>query len=587
MNTYYTNERNTQILIALLKAHEIKRIVVSPGGTNIGVVASLQHDPYFELYSCVDERSAAYMACGMAAESGEPVALSCTGATASRNYAPALTEAFYRKLPILAITASQPGNRIGHNVPQVTDRRSPMPDLVKLSVQIPIVRDRDEVWECEVKINQALLELKRNGGGPVHINIVTEYSWDFSVKELPPVRVIRRIDHNDEIPSLTKGRVAIYVGAHGRWSERLTNAVDSFCEMYDGAVLCDHTSNYQGKYRIDASLVAQQRLYRAECCAPRIMIHIGEVSGAYMSLRPRKTWRVSADGLLKDTFKTLEYVFEMEEFEFFEKYVAKAAGFEVGTSYYNEWCEEYNKLSEKIPELPFSNAWVAQQTAPCLPGNSVLHLGILNSLRAWNFIKVRNEILCYSNTGGFGIDGNTSSLIGASLVDSQKLFFGIVGDLSFFYDMNSIGNRHVGNNIRLMIVNNGLGAEMTIGDAVKRSNLREESYHFISARGHFGNKSRDLVRHYAEDLGFEYLCASGKDEYLDVLPRFTIADIMAKPIILEVFTSDSEEEKANDLITNLETTMLGSMAQTAMKILPPKSVETVKRTIKRIVPGSV
>ena len=96
MEKCYTNEIHTQILIALLKAHGIRKVVASPGATNICFVASIQNDPYFEIYSSVDERSAAYIACGLSAESGEAVVLSCTGATASRNYIPALTEAFYR-----------------------------------------------------------------------------------------------------------------------------------------------------------------------------------------------------------------------------------------------------------------------------------------------------------------------------------------------------------------------------------------------------------------------------------------------------------------------------------------------------------
>ena len=104
---YYSSERSVQMLISLLKQHDIKKCVLSPGTTNLTLVASLQHDPYFELYSSVDERSAAYIACGMAAESGEPVVLSCTGATASRNYLPGLTEAYYRKLPVLAVTSTQ------------------------------------------------------------------------------------------------------------------------------------------------------------------------------------------------------------------------------------------------------------------------------------------------------------------------------------------------------------------------------------------------------------------------------------------------------------------------------------------------
>ena len=122
MKEYYSAERNVQIVIALLKAYNIKKIVASPGTTNIPFVCSAQNDSYFEMYSCVDERSAAYMACGLSAESGEPVVLTCTGATASRNYFSGLTEAFYRRLPILALTSTRPLSYIGNHLAQVIDR---------------------------------------------------------------------------------------------------------------------------------------------------------------------------------------------------------------------------------------------------------------------------------------------------------------------------------------------------------------------------------------------------------------------------------------------------------------------------------
>lgn len=113
-NRFYTKEKNTQIVISLLKAKGIRKIVASPGTTNISVVGSVMNDPFFEVFSAPDERSAAYIACGMAAESGEPVVLSCTGATASRNYISGLTEAFYRKLPVIALTSSFTNARSGH-----------------------------------------------------------------------------------------------------------------------------------------------------------------------------------------------------------------------------------------------------------------------------------------------------------------------------------------------------------------------------------------------------------------------------------------------------------------------------------------
>ena len=160
MEKYYTDEQNIQIVLALLKAHKIRKIVASPGTTNMTLVASMQQDSYFEMYSSVDERSAAYMACGLAAESGEPVVLSCTGATASRNYMPGLTEAYYRKLPILAITSTQDTSKIGHNIAQVIDRRVLPNDIAKLSVDIPTIRDDDDVWNCEIKVNKGSFRTK-------------------------------------------------------------------------------------------------------------------------------------------------------------------------------------------------------------------------------------------------------------------------------------------------------------------------------------------------------------------------------------------------------------------------------------------
>lgn len=582
MKAYYTSERNAQIVIALLKAHGIKKIIASPGATNVCLVSSMQHDPYFEMYSSVDERSAAYIACGLAAESGEPVALSCTGATASRNYAPGLTEAFYRKLPVLAITSSQPIGRIGHHMPQVTDRRDPAADQVKLSVHLPIVHDEEDEWECVTKVNQALSELKRHGCGPVHINLTTTYSTDFSVQELPAVRVIRRIGYEDELPRLTARNVAIYVGAHLCWSERLTKAVDTFCEHYNGTVICDQTSNYRGRYGIDACLVANQIKYEAACCAPELMIHIGEITGAYMNLRPKQVWRIDSDGEMRDTFKKLSYIFEMEESIFFERYSEAGKTNTSDDSYYKEWTNERTRLEEKIPEIPFSNAWIAQQTLLKLPARAVLHLGILNSLRVWNYCKSNKDVFVYCNTGGFGIDGCVSSLIGASLADRNRLYFGVIGDLAFFYDMNSLGNRHIGNNIRLMVVNNGNGFEFKYhGSFPARSGLGDNVEAYIGAAGHYGNKSHELVKHYASDLGFIYLSASDKKEYINVMESFVQSRLTERPMLLEVFTDSDDESKANYMMETLEISAAVTAKQLAKNMLGEKGVQTVKKIIKR------
>lgn len=581
MDTFYTDERNTQMLIALMKAHGVKKVVASPGATNVCLVASLQQDAYFEMYSSVDERSAAYIACGLAAESGEAVALSCTGATASRNYAPGLTEAFYRKLPVLAITSTQHTGRIGHNIAQVIDRSTLMNDIATLSVQIPTIHNDEDKWAYSVMLNKALLALTHRGGGPVHVNLTTTYSGDFSVKELPAVQVINRVCYGNPLPLIKKGgRIGIFVGAHKRWKTDLTEAVDAFCEAYDAVVFCDHTSNYKGKYRVNPCLVLSQEGYSTSAASMDVLIHIGDISGAYINMRAREVWRVNPDGELRDTFRKLRYTFEMEEKDFFESYVKLASGRSSrGNAFLSEWKSECRKVAEKIPELPFSNAWIAGQTLPRLPEDSVLHLGILNSLRTWNFYEVSESVLGYSNTGGFGIDGIFSSLLGASFADQNRLYFGVIGDLAFFYDMNALGNRHVGNNLRLILVNNGCGTEFR-NYTHPAAKFKEDANAYMAAAGHYGNQSPELVKHYVHDLGFEYLCARNKEEYLNNIERFLLPHLTDKPIVFEVFTDSKDESDALQIMYNLETSALGSAKKLAKGVLGPKGVQTLKKLIK-------
>ena len=552
MKTFYNKEKNTQILIALLKKHNINHVIVSPGMTNVTFVASIQNDPFFKLYSAVDERSAAYMACGLAFELGKPVALSCTGATASRNYVPALTEAYYRGLPILAITSSQPSIKIGHNIPQVTDRRHPMKDIVRLSVELPVVHCDDDEWACEINANNAMLELTKAGGGPVHINLISSYNIDFSEEKLPDVKPIYRIKYNSTFPELKAEKIAVFVGSHDKWSDSLINAVDSFCEKNNAVVLVDSTSNYTGKYRIFGNLVVNQAYKQMKLDNVDLLIHIGHVSGSYMQIKPKEVWRVSPDGDLCDTFRKLTYIFEMDEETFFHNYADNNKS-NANTSYYQFWKSEYDRIYEKISDIPFSNAWLAYKTKGQLPHNSELHLGILNSLRCWNFFESDVSIAGYSNVGGFGIDGCISSFIGASLANPNKIYYCVVGDLAFFYDLNSLGNRHINNNIRLMLVNNGVGFEFKHFSSIpSQAGLQEEVDSFIAASGHYGKMSRELVKNYAENLGFEYLSASSKEEYLKILPYFTQQNLTEKPVLVEVFTNADDENQAQFSLTRAD-----------------------------------
>lgn len=578
---YYTVERNVQIMISLLKAHGIKRVIASPGTTNMTFVGSIQQDPWFEIYSSVDERSAAYLACGMAEETGEPVVLSCTGATASRNYLPGLTEAFYRKLPVIALTSHRGDYRIGHVLDQQIDRRQSQNDIAVEKVTIPLVKDAEDEQYCILQANKAILALKHRGGGPVHINMFTKYRLDFSAKELPPVRAIYRFTSFDTLPELKENlKVAIFVGSHSPFTEEQTKAIDHFCSTRNSVVFCDHTSGYYGKYRVFFAIPCSQRNYDSPLRHVDVLIHIGEVSGnAYgMAITSNVVWRVNEDGELRDTFGRLNKVFEMPEQYFFSKY---ALSVEKDDSYLLACKEEYNRLLNRIPELPFSNLWMAKIMHDKLPSNCVLHLGILNSLRSWNFFETDATIRSNSNVGGFGIDGGLSSLLGASMMHPEKLFFGIFGDLAFFYDMNVLGNRHVGNNVRILLINNGKGNEFRNYGHICHQ-FGEDADKYMAAAGHYGNKSPDLIRHYATDLGYRYLTASNKEEFLANLDDFLDPQITEGAIIFEVFTNTPDESNSIETMLNFEVDQTVVLRRKITKAVEGTPIESVVNTVRKI-----
>lgn len=576
---YYTNERNVQIVIALLKAYGIRKVIASPGATNMTFVASIQNDPFFEMYSSVDERSAAYLACGLAFESGEPVVISCTGATASRNYMPGLTEAYYRKLPVLAITSHRGDASIGHLWDQQIDRRSIPNDIAMISVTVPLVKEMSDMRYCINEATKAILALKQRGGGPAHINMHTCYSQDFSCKELPSVRKVEFHTPFSALPDLPEGkRVAVFVGSHKPFTAEETESIDNFCAAHDAVVFCDHTSGYHGKYETHFSVFFTQDNYRSPLLSADILIHIGEVSADLARVNSGGTWRVSEDGQLRNTFGNLTRIFEMPESFFFRAYTPEK--YESRTNYFDACQEELKAAFSKLPELPFSNVWMAQQVHNRLPEGCYFHMGIYNSLRSYNFFPLSKSVQSSCNVGGFGIDGGISTLMGGSLANPDKLHIGVFGDLAFFYDMNVCGNRHVGNNVRILLINNGKGNEFrNYGHYC--SILGEDADEFVAAARHYGNKSSVLVKHYAQDLGYDYLFASTKEDFLANIDTFLNPTIGNKPMLMEVFTDTDGESGAIEIMRSFlndnKTVLKNKLVGSVRTVLGKKGIETIKK----------
>ena len=533
----YTDDKNAQIVLALLKQYNIRKIVVSPGTTNVPIARAVQFDPFFEVYSAVDERGAAYLAGGLAFASGEPVVISCTGATASRDYIPGLTEAYYRGLPVIAITSQHHSPCYSDLMPQMTDRTVSQNDVKRFAAVLPLIKDDEDRRACIQLVNEALYTATRKDAGPVHINLPVGNLYSFTTSELPEVQKIDVYDAEDfpvELltQALRKKRIALFIGAHKPFDAETKAAIETFVENCQAPVFCDHTANYTGANRI-LSAVAGDLAEIKEL--PDLVIDLGSVSGDYSAsrlFRNRRVWRISEDRKFHNRHgaEIVEKLFFCSERFFFRKLSDAHAD----VNYYGQIRHSIPKT--ETPALPLSNIYAASKLSEQLPKNSFLHLGILNSLRSMNFFPLDPSVTVSCNVGGFGIDGAVSTALGQALYDPKRLSFALIGDLAFFYDMNALGNRHVGNNLRILLINNARGVEFRLNASLERL-WGSDTDDLIAAHGHFGS-----AKAWAESMGFAYMTAGTKESFDAQIGAFCDPDAFKKPVLFEVFT-DAEDEK--------------------------------------------
>ncbi len=533
----YTDDKNAQIVIALLKKYNVKKIVVSPGTTNVPISRAVQTDPFFEVYSVVDERGAAYLAGGLAFASGESVALSCTGATASRDYVPGLTEAYYRGLPVIAITSQHHSPCYSDLMPQMTDRTVSQNDIKRFAAILPLIKDAEDWRACVQLVNEALYTATRKDAGPVHINLPVGNLYSFTTEKLPDVQKIDVYEAEDFPKDALKAalsgkRVALFIGAHKPFDAETKAAIEAFAERIGAPVFCDHTANYTGKNRVLSAVAGDFHTLKT---MPELLIDLGSVSGDYSAgpiFKGARVWRISEDRKFHNRHgaEVVEKLFFCSERFFF----ASLSDVEGGVRYDETALREVPET--KVPMLPLSNLYAASKLSKRLPKNSYLHLGILNSLRSMNYFMLDPSITVSSNVGGFGIDGAVSTAFGQALADPDRLSFALIGDLAFFYDMNALGSRHMGKNLRILLINNARGVEFRLNASLEKL-WGSDTDELIAARGHFGS-----AKAWAESMGFMYLSASDKDAFDAQIDAFCDPGGFEKPVVFEVFT-DAEDEK--------------------------------------------
>lgn len=546
------------ILLNLLSAFGVRKIVLSSGARNIPFVSSVETDDRFDCYSVVDERNAAFFALGMSQQLNESVAIACTSGTAASNYLSGVTEAFYSHIPLVVLTFDRSPYLLNQIETQKIDQPAIFQSVVKKSVSLPLIKDEDDVWYCQRLINEALIALRQHQDGPVHINIPLVGGMNKLVEESVNKDLARAVNIIDYITKdninkfreyarkLTDKKVMVVMGQSLYLSEETQNAIKVFCEKYHVPLLADNLSNFRCDEMVFAEGVIKALNSKTiSKFLPDIIISFGCNFQERIKdvIRPNKEiishWSIEPEGIVRDVFKCQNALFECSPYDFFSN-MNELSEDACSIKYLNQW----KTLEQAIvmPDMPFSNFYIAREFSKVIPDGSILHMAILNSTRLMQFFKLDSSIKCFSNVNAFGIDGCLPTFMGQAAV-TDKLSFLLIGDLSFFYGMNAAAIKHRKNNIRILVVNNGGGAEFHImpdSNAIPTIDL------------HIGCAHDRSVKGWVESMGYEYLSARNKEELEKELPTF-VSKNHSRPVILETFTSMKEDgEFTLSVYRNLE-----------------------------------
>ncbi len=550
----YSDKKNLLELVALMDAFGIHHVVLSPGSRNAPLIHTFVEHPAFQCYTIVDERSAGFFALGLAQRLRRPVAVCCTSGTALLNYSPAVAEAFYQEVPLLILSADRPSAWIGQADGQTLPQTNAYGSLVKKSVQLPEINTDEELWYCNRLINEALIALTQDGFGPAQINIpLSEPLYQFTETTLPKARVIKLENTTSTIDMdfFTTGwerysKRMIVVGQlppdHG-----LHEVLARLAKQTDVAILAEHLANLplpevMGQFdAVLSSLSAEEQA----AFAPDLVITVGghitskRIKQLLRQHPPKQQWDIRPNGHVVDTYQSLTSVVPVEPALFFGLLLDRNDSTNTRHDYFHQWQERSlqieHQLQGYVPKQPFSDLKAVSAFMQGLPDHVTLQLSNSSPLRYAQLFSLKPTIDIFSNRGTNGIDGVLSTAVGHA-AENQKLTFLLIGDLSFFYDINGLWNRYISPRLRIVLINNSGGNLFHLIGGPKNSPALDESIAY---------KHNTTAKERATTLGFRYLSATTEQEYANQLPLLWNVDDQ-QAIILEVFT----QTEINSIVFN-------------------------------------
>ena len=529
-----TDKEACKILLDVMVAHGVRHAVVSPGSRNAPLIIALSRCERIRKFVIVDERSAAFAALGISQQTGEPVALVCTSGTALLNYAPAVAEAYYQKLPLIVVSADRPKEWIDQDDSQTIRQFEALSRFVKKSYDLPArCSDDTSRWYVNRITNDAMMEATSGRCAPVHINVELDEPLQGTCSYgNMATRIIKMQMPSPSLPDSVvgelvekaKGKKIMVIAGVNVPDKNLEDALSRLAKLPNAIVLTETISNLtDGSFvrAIDRTLLAMPLGKEGEY-KPDLLITVG---GAIVSrmvktfLRNNKVaehWYVGVADTTVDCMKSLTLRINTSPAVFISQFVDAYERLDDRSN--SDFSRMWHLLSESgkswhadyLKNLEWSDMLAFSMIFSSLPANCRLQLSNGTTIR---YAQLFGDNFCnanFCNRGVSGIDGSTSTALGASLVCEDATML-ITGDMSFSYDLSGLASQYNSPKLKIIVIDNGGGGIFRFISST--SGLPELEQYFAV--------ERDLpIKKYAEAFGFGFFSAGSEKELQKALPAF-------------------------------------------------------------------
>jgi len=536
----------------------VHEFILSPGSRCAPLTISLVRHRGINTRTISDERSAAFIALGIAQQTRKTVGLVCTSGSAAYNYAPAISEAFYQQIPLLILTADRPPEWIDQLDGQTIRQSSIYGSHIKQSFNFPSdLSHPDAIWHAERILSEAINLSQEFPQGPVHINIPLrepfypekEIVFNSNVKiiqQLSGEKSLRSSEWNDLSEEYKKYKSVLIVAGQQRLDEKMVDTLHTASIKNHIPVIADIISNITSGHTINFhdSILASSNQEALKKLEPDLLITFGKsvISKRLKTFlrknKPKAHWHIQSHGQVADTYQSLTKSIQCDPLIFFERFMTPE--WKIESAFQNEWLTNEKIAEQKVSayfkeENTFTEFSAMEAVFKQLPSDSILHLANSMPVRYANYLSLKGMskgIEVFGNRGTSGIDGTISTAFGAAL-STDKLVTVITGDLAFFYDRNAWWNNYNPSNLRVILLNNhGGGIFRMIDGPAKQPELDE----------YFITKQSLKAENTAKDFNLGYFFCTNKLDLSNGLMHFFDRSERAK--ILEVETNSPSNTDA-------------------------------------------